>query len=252
MYTKSFPARVKAVGSAQGLEEGQFRALVSVFGNEDSYGDVVAEGAFTEDLLRWKDSGDPQPVIWAHSWGDAFAHVGRVIEAEETKDGLVVLGQIDDLDTNPTAAQVHRLLKGRRVKNFSFAYDVDEGGWVDVKDHPWGGYYELRKMTVHEVGPCLIGANRDTELLAAKAAQLTRSAKRRTLAPGEITELTKARDALNVVLADTDAKDASQPASGAASGDDPAREPDAPPAEQHGRSAQAAARLTLMTALTGD
>lgn len=260
MHTKSFPARVKAAGKDQGLKDGQVRALVSVFGNEDSYGDIVAKGAFAEDLTRWKDSGDPIPFIWAHAWSDPFAHVGHVLDAKETEEGLEVLAQIDDLDTNPTAGQVHRLLKGRRVTQFSFAYDVEEGGWVDVKDHRYGGYYELRKLSIREVGPCLIGANQETELLEAKAVELTRSLKAgRVLSQANYDRLTKARDSITAVLdaatpeETNDAKqNASQPASGAASGDDPAREPDAPPAKQHGRSAQAAARLHLMTALNGE
>lgn len=144
------------------------------------------------------------------------------------------------------------------MKQFSFAYDTLEGAWVDVEDHRYGGYYELRKLRVHEVGPCLIGANQETELLAAKAVELTRGIKAgRVLSQTNYDRLTKARDAITEVLDaatpedPNDAKQhASQPASGAASGGDPAREPDAPPAKHDGRSAQAAARLTLMTALT--
>ncbi|WP_199931795.1 HK97 family phage prohead protease, partial [Streptomyces sp. NRRL S-1896] len=91
--------------------------------------------------------------------------------------GLEVTGQIDDLDANPTAQQVYRLLKGRRVTQFSFAYDVTEGAWVTDDDHPWGGYYELRRLKLHEVGPCLVGANQETELLAAKAHSIARGTK---------------------------------------------------------------------------
>ncbi|WP_435112028.1 HK97 family phage prohead protease [Nocardiopsis synnemataformans] len=259
MYIKTVPAKVKAVGEAQGLQPGQFTALVSVFGNEDSYGDVVARGAFAEDLERWKTSGDPMPVIWSHKWSDPFAHIGSVVEAAETDEGLVVTAQIEDLEENATAAQVHRLLKGRRVTQFSFAYDVDEGGWVDVKDHRWGGYYELRKLKVHEVGPCLIGANQETNLIAAKAAELTRGMKAgRVLSQTNYDRLVKARDSITSVLDaatpedDTDAKQhASQPARETANGGDPAREPHTPPAKSTGRSAQAAARLHLMTTLNG-
>ncbi|MFE1104139.1 HK97 family phage prohead protease [Nocardiopsis alba] len=259
MNTKSFTARVKATGGQQGLKDGQVQALVSVFGNEDSYGDVVAPGAFADDLKRWKDAGDPIPFIWSHDWANPFAHIGHVIDANETDDGLVVTAQIDDLDTNPTAKQVYGLLKGRRVTQFSFAYDVLEGGWIDVEDHRYGGYYELRKLAVHEVGPCLIGANRETELLAAKAADLTRGIKAgRVLSQANYDRLTKARDSITAVLdaatpEDTnDAKHASQPARETADDGEPARESNADPsAKSPGRSAQAAARLTL-TALIGD
>lgn len=202
MRTKDFAARVKAAGVADGLAEGQFVAIVSVFGNEDSVGDVVRPGAFTDTLAEWGAKGDPIPVIWSHDWADPFSHVGVVVEAVETLQGLEVTGQIDDLDTNPTSAQVYRLLKGRRVTQFSFAYDVREGAWVEDDSHQYGGYYELRRLKLHEVGPCLVGANQETELLAAKAHGLVRSAKAgRVLSQANYDSLSKAHLAIGEVLA---------------------------------------------------
>lgn len=202
VQTKDFTARVKAAGVADGLAEGQFVAVVSVFGNEDSVGDIVRPGAFTETLAEWSSKGDPIPVIWSHAWGDPFAHVGTVVKAVETLQGLEVTGQIDDLDTNPTSQQVYRLLKGRRVTQFSFAYDVKEGAWVDDESHRHGGYYELRRLKLHEVGPCLVGANQETELLAAKAAGLALRAKAgRVLSQSNYDSLSKAHAAIGEVLA---------------------------------------------------
>ncbi|WP_262702042.1 MULTISPECIES: HK97 family phage prohead protease [Streptomyces] len=202
MRTKDFTARVKAAGVADGLAEGQFVALVSVFGTEDSMGDVVRPGAFTETLAEWAAKGDDIPVIWSHRWGDPFSHIGRVVKAVETLQGLEVTGQIEDLEDNPTAAQVYRLLKGRRVTQFSFAYDVAEGAWVKDDEHPWGGYYELRRLKLHEVGPCLVGANQETELLAAKARGLARGAKAgRVLSQKNFETLTTAYEAIGEVLA---------------------------------------------------
>lgn len=204
--TKECAAKIKAVGTADGLAEGQFRALVSVFGNEDSMGDVIVRGAFAQVLAEWKASGDPIPVVWSHKWTDPFAHVGTVLEAKETGEGLEVLGQIEDRDTNPTAHQVHQLLKGRRIKQFSFAYEVGEGGWVqtdDLEAHPWGEYYEIKRFSsLFEVGPCLVGANQETELLAAKAADLTRGLKEgRVLAQAHFERLQSAYTAIGEVLA---------------------------------------------------
>lgn len=204
MRTKDFAVKVKAAGPDDGLQPGQFEALVSVFDNEDSMGDVVRAGAFTESLAEWAAKGDPIPVIWAHNWGDPFAHIGRVIKATETLHGLEVLAQIDDLtgdDVNETAKQVYRLLKGRRVKQFSFAYDVVEEAFVKDDDHRWGGYWELRKLSVHEVGPCLVGANQETELLAAKAAGIARGAKAgRVLSQSNFDALTSAYESIGEVL----------------------------------------------------
>jgi HK97 family phage prohead protease len=242
--TKDFTARVKAAGVADGLAEGQFVALVSVFGNEDSVGDVVRPGAFTATLADWASKGDPIPVIWAHNWGDPFAHVGTVVKAVETLQGLEVTGQIDDLDTNPTASQVYRLLKGRRVTQFSFAYDVEEGAWVDDDDHRYGGYYELRRLKLHEVGPCLVGANQETELLAAKAAGVAAGAKAgRVLSQKNFESLAAAYEAIGEVLAAAQPEkaaatpsktdDPGQPGVSAAGGDEPpAQHETAPPAQE--------------------
>lgn len=165
MSTKARPAKVKA-GEDQGLEVGQFEAIVSVFGNTDSVGDKVLPGAFEKSLAEWAERDKPIPVIFTHSHGDAFAYIGDVLAAEEREgEGLWIKGQLDvDPDAeNPTARQVYRLLKGGRIDNWSFAYDVvDEGPGDD-------GANELRQLALYEVGPTLIGANQETRTLAVKA-----------------------------------------------------------------------------------
>lgn len=176
--TKIVGFSVKAAGEADGLASGQVRMLVSVFGNVDSYGDVVMPGAFADSLAAWEAKGDPIPFIWSHKWADPFAHIGYVLEAKETDAGLEVLAQLD-VDTNDFAKQVFGLLKERRVTQASFAYDTLESEWVEREDAETGAkyeVYELRKLDVLEVGPTLLGANRETELLAAKARQLGRRA----------------------------------------------------------------------------
>lgn len=209
MNIKDFRAQVKAAGDDLG--EGEFEAIVSVFGNEDSVGDVVMPGAFSKSLAEWTAKGDPIPVVWSHDWGNPFSHVGHVTEAKETERGLWVKG-VMDLD-NPTAAQVHRLMKGRRVTQFSFAYDVEDGGWGERDGRE---VYEIRQAKVYEVGPTLVGANQATELLAAKAAVLADGAKAgRVLSQKNYDQLVQARDAINAVIdAAEPAKTSDAPASG--------------------------------------
>lgn len=243
MRTKECRAKVKAAGTADGLAEGQFTALVSVFGNEDSMGDVVLPGAFTTTLAEWAAKGDPLPVIWSHRWADPFSHIGTVIKAEETAEGLLVTGQIDDLGANDTADQVYRLLKGRRVTQFSFAYDVVQEAWVRDDSERWGGYWELRELKVHEVGPCLVGANQETQLIAAKATALVRGLKAgRVLSAANYDTLTSAYEAIGEVLtsATPEAEKAGGPQTtqkpgqpGAPTADDttPSAQPDTPPAK---------------------
>lgn len=172
MKVKTCPVRIKAAGTQDGTDDGVFEAVVATY-DVDSYGDKITPGAFADTLAEWKASGDPIPVLWSHNSFDPECHIGFVEEAEEREGvGLWVKAQLD-LD-NPKAAQVYRLLKGRRVKQFSFAYDVVEGGFVErIADGNDESYFELSKLRLYEVGPTLIGANQETELLSVKAAGAT-------------------------------------------------------------------------------
>lgn len=199
---KNVPVKIKATGTEEGLAEGQFRALVSVFGNKDSMGDIVVPGAFTKTLADWAASGDAIPIYWSHQMHDPDFNVGWVLEASETADGLEVLGQLDlDPEASPKARQVYRLLKGRRVTQFSFAYDIVEGGPVEADGDTAN---ELRELKVYELGPTPIGANQETELLGVKA-DLKRgrvlSAKNETALSEAVTAIQGGVSAIKTVLA---------------------------------------------------
>lgn len=167
-------ARLKADGD-DGLGAGQFEAIVAVFGNKDSWGDIIVPGAFADDLAEWKASGDPLPVIWSHDWANPESHIGVVLDAREVAAGelggehpagLWVKGQLD-IDDNTVAVRVNKLLKGRRVKQFSFAYDeLTSGPGTYNGVEGW----LLQKLKTFEVGPTLVGMNQETTLLGAKRA----------------------------------------------------------------------------------
>lgn len=189
IYVKERPALIKAVGpgTAEDLQEGEFEALISVFDTIDSYGDVVLKGAFTDTLEDWRVKDRPIPVIWSHQWQDLWAHIGYTPapNAVESAEGLKVRGQLD-LE-NPMAMQAYKLLKQRRIAEFSFGYDIDEAGWGMRKsaDGQDIDVFELRKLTLFEVGPCLIGVNRETELLGIKGEPPNHSSGAERKAPGQ-------------------------------------------------------------------
>lgn len=197
MKTKNLSAQVKATGD----DTGEFEAIVAVFGNVDSGGDVIAKGAFAANLAEWETSGDPIPVVWSHDSNDPFSHIGSVVEASETDTGLLVKGQLD-LD-NPKAAQVHKLLKGRRVTQFSFAYSVLDSGPVEVDGVK---ATELRSLKLYEVGPTLVGMNQSTELLSAKSDDIDAkagrilSAKNASVVKNAITAADELKTALQTLL----------------------------------------------------
>jgi uncharacterized protein len=155
MPTKTCAVKVKATAADDtSLKEGQFIALASVFNNIDAVGDVVMPGAFADDLKSWQTSGDVIPVLWGHQMNDPNMNIGEVLHADETGEGLQVKAQLD-LD-NPVAAQVYKLLKGRRVGKMSFAYDIEDGAPAERAGQ---SVYELRKLKLHEVSVVQVPAN---------------------------------------------------------------------------------------------
>lgn len=203
MQLKDMPVKVKA-GPDDGLGEGEFTAYASVFGNVDSYGDVVVPGAFADDLKAWEESGNPIPLLFGHVMSDPDYNIGHVVNAVEDEKGLLVTAQLD-LE-NPKAMQTYRMLKGRRVNQMSFAYDVLEGGDAqrEKADGAKESYYELRKLKLYEVSVVTIGANQETEVLAVKAAAdalLSGTKAGRAISAKNEAELRKAHEAIGNVLA---------------------------------------------------
>lgn len=150
------------LGAAE-IEDGQFIGYASVFGNVDSYGDVVVKGAFAESLKSFGEDGAGIPCYWSHRMDDPTMNIGATVSAVEDDHGLKVTVQLD-LES-ATGSYVHKLIKQGRVRQMSFAYDVVEAGEVKVDDR-WA--YELRKLKIHEVSVVPVGANQETELLAVK------------------------------------------------------------------------------------
>lgn len=174
MDTKSAPVNLKAFDDVTG----DFTAIVAVFGNVDREGDRIVPGAFADTLAEWRASGDPIPVIYSHQWDNLDAHIGWIDPADarellpgdpdlppELADlgGLFVSGHLDVAD-NPTAARAAALMRGRRLKEFSFGFAVRPGGAAMS-----GRVQELRSLDLFEVGPTLVGMNPSTVLVGAKA-----------------------------------------------------------------------------------
>lgn len=164
---KQFDAEFKALGAEDGGKPGDFEAIVAVYDNVDRQGDRIKAGAFDETLEAWRKSGDPIPIVLAHGWDDPFKHIGYA-QPDQVKSipgrGLYAKGHLD-VDDNPLAKQVHRLMERRTLKEFSFGYRIPDGGEQKASD----GAYDLLKLDLIEFGPCLKGVNEETELLAIKS-----------------------------------------------------------------------------------
>ena len=136
-------------------------AYASIFNVVDLQGDRVLAGAFANSIRRWKASGDSPAFCWSHDWADPFALLGKITDMREDGRGLLITAQVDE-DTD-FSRQVMKLLRNRIVTQFSFSYDVVHERKAE------DGVNELIELELIEAGPCLRGANNQTELISAKA-----------------------------------------------------------------------------------
>lgn len=158
--TKSFSVSpgAAAVKFRDGGDDLTFTAFVSRFGNVDSQGEVVDKGAFSKTLAE----RDEVPCVWSHMWSDPFNYIG-VAKCSETDEGLYVEATLDG--SNPTARQVHRLMQLGVIREFSFSANLEDW-YVDSDD-----VVHLAQLDLFEVGPCLVGANRETSLETVSASR---------------------------------------------------------------------------------
>lgn len=163
MQHKNFSVDFKSVTDA----EGEFSALVSVFGNVDRVGDRVLPGAFAKTIKDWEAKSSQLPIVFAHNIENPMMFIGAVKQLAESEHGLVVRGQLDINSDVPMlreyARQAHALLKSGTIRDFSFSYDARGKAASD-------GVMELEQIDLYEVGPCLVGANPETGLMAIKSA----------------------------------------------------------------------------------
>lgn len=134
-------------------EQGKFKGYLSVFGNADSYKDIVDQGAFSKTLqdksLQKQNSEDPYllPILWQHNPSDP---IGGFIDIHQNEKGLFVEGQLD-LDIEQGKRAYSGLKKGY-IKGLSIGYDTIKEEWKD-------GYRHLKEIRLWEGSVVTFGAN---------------------------------------------------------------------------------------------
>ena len=127
--TKTKAAPAAASMPADGMVEGYAATFDRI---PDAYGDVIKQGAFADTLKAWEENGKPIPLLYGHSTEDPAYNIGKVVEAHEDGKGLYVVAEFDE--ENEKAQYVRKLVKEGRLWQFSFAYEVLDGGSVELED----------------------------------------------------------------------------------------------------------------------
>jgi HK97 family phage prohead protease len=158
MQYKEF--QVKYDDSGNGSLEGYASTWIR---KADSYGDVVAEGAFSRTLTERWNGGKGIPLLWAHQMDNLKSFIGTA-EAEEDEKGLHFLASFDGTEE---AQRVRELYKDGRLSKFSFAFDVRDNGTVTLEDGTKAN--ELRDLELFEISCVCVPANDDAGIVAVKA-----------------------------------------------------------------------------------
>ena len=160
--TKTFLIKADSNGSIVGYASTWTR-------EPDSYGDIVAKGAFAECIARLKEEGRNIPFLWNHDAMNLKAFIGTVIDLLEDDHGLKFEAIFDDTEE---AQRARQLAQDGRLCKFSFAYDVLEAGEITLEDGRKAN--ELRKLNIHEVSLVMYPANPDTSVVSVKAGRRNR------------------------------------------------------------------------------
>lgn len=163
----------KAYGTKVTLSEaGEFTAVVSVYGNIDSYGEKVMAGSFDKSLERYASKGKKVKVLWGHNWERPVGTATELYSAlpgddrlpDDVKEygGLIATGQLA-LNTKE-GLEAYEHLKAGTIDEFSIGYRVILDSFDDA------GIRQLDEVDLHEFSLVLVGANPATSLLALKSA----------------------------------------------------------------------------------
>lgn len=144
-------------------DNGTFSGYGSVFGNVDSYREIVAPGAFKSSILRLKESDEVLPVLWQHNPDQP---IGGYTELAEDERGLKMSGFLlkDDVTL---AREAYALMKARVVKGLSIGYYVPKGG--DSYDEKTG-IRTLHEVDLRETSVVTFPANEEAQVENVKAA----------------------------------------------------------------------------------
>jgi HK97 family phage prohead protease len=140
--------------------EGTVEAVFATFNVKDHHDDWTLPGAF-------EDGAQVLISAWSHkSWYDTIP-IGRgVIRVEEKR--VVLEGQIN-LKTEVGREHFEMIKFSGDLIEWSYGFDVDATGEVTEELRRVGVERVLKKVTVYEVSPVLLGAGIDTETLSVKA-----------------------------------------------------------------------------------
>lgn len=152
---RSYALQIKATG-----DDGTVEGYGSVFGERDSYDDVIAPGAFKGSLAAHKAVGTMPAMLWQH---DGAKPIGIWTEMVEDSKGLRIKGQLA-LET-VLGKEAHALLKLGALNGLSIGFVSKQ--WTYDRDTD---VRTLTELDLWEVSLVTFPANGKARVTNVKAA----------------------------------------------------------------------------------
>lgn len=146
MLYKASKFEIKA--SAENTIEG----YAAYFGNVDSYGDIIEQGAFSKTL---KENNNRVKVLWQHNTNEP---IGKPIQMEQDSKGLYIKAKISMTDVGRKAME---LMRDGVIDEMSIGYDI-------IKDEFKGKNRMLKELRLWEFSPVTFAANEKARITSAK------------------------------------------------------------------------------------
>lgn len=160
-------------------DSGEFEGYGSTFGGEpDAYGDVIAEGAYSDSLAAHKAKGTMPKLFWQHN---ADEPIGKWTDAVEDSHGLLMRGKLN-MDVQ-RGREAYALLKAGDIDGLSIGYRIKEYS-VDTDT----GIWTLEKLDLIEVSIVSVGANENAVVQSVKAAKAVHDLTEKLKAGDRLTE----------------------------------------------------------------
>jgi hypothetical protein len=159
------------------VKEGTFSGYGAIFNNVDSYGDVIAPGAFKETLRSWKKKGRFPPMLLQHGGGmfggsaEDGIPVGAYTDMLEDEKGLLLTGELFALDTQK-GKYIHAGLKSGSLDGLSIGYVAREVAYGKKEGEP---KRTIKKLDLFEVSIVTFPANDVARVAQAKSIEELRT-----------------------------------------------------------------------------
>lgn len=148
------PFQIKSIAT-----DGTFKGHASVFGEIDSYRDIVMPGAFKETLKRDYEAKDRKvPMLWQHN---SWEPIGVYTELKEDDIGLYVEGELN-MEVQK-GREAHALMKQGAISGLSIGYAT-----VDFEIDNKAQVRKLKAVDLWEISPVTFPAGDSARISSVK------------------------------------------------------------------------------------